>query len=371
MIEQLCHLAVHDGTKRPVALATLLRLALDGAREHWRETPYGELLLSRFTPETDSPVPASEPEEPDPESHFYAWRCSWRALQTDSAEEEVLWLERAIEAFAAIEGSPRDPGNDLGPFTMIAHLLDVPQLQRAAASVSRMTSWPDFERSYAWAALAERFAELGELDAADSCVRAIGEADVKAIAAGCVAGERARRGHAPLATPLLPLPRYLDGITRRLQAPQQVHVETVWTWLANAPADEHALRALWPWVAFGASERWLALVVRASDEGQSCIDLLFQLATVSADPRVGERAARDALASDEPSQWLDELYEARQAFTLAAWRGSLASMLAAAARTPTVRTLGALARTQQLALLLDYAGVAPAIVLDVLLARDE
>jgi hypothetical protein len=282
-----------------------------------------------------------------------------------------MWLDRAIDAFAAIVDAPRDPGNDLGPFTLIAQLLDEPQLRRAADILSAMTSWPHYERSHAWAALAERFAELGELDAADDCVGNVEAVDIKAIAAGCVAGERARRGHAPLTTPLLPLPQYLDGITRRLVAPQDEHVQAVWAWLTAASADEHALRALWPWFAFGASERWLSFMGRLDSASPCCTDMLFELAAVSRDPRAAERAVHSALADDEPATWLDELYEARHAFTFAAWRSALVQVLAAAAGVPTVHTLGTLARTRQLALLLEHAGVAPVVALDVLRGHSD
>lgn len=190
---------------RATAIGDALRAALGSqltrARALFRPGPYALELRRRLAGVPldeggdddldEGPAPDSDPRDP-----FLPWTLGDRACEAADDARPAL-LDASIAAFDAIALRPIDPGNDLGPFTRIAHLLDEPQVRRALAVTDRMAGadW-GVELDHARAYLLARLAELGAIAEAEALLPTIARRSIRAWARGHVLGSRVACGRA-------------------------------------------------------------------------------------------------------------------------------------------------------------------------------
>lgn len=329
--------------RRADAVASTLRaaLGLELTRERTllRPGPYLLELQRRLAgpaddvPDADDPDPVAA--DPDPSDPFLPWTLGDHARDASGRERERL-LDASIAAFDAIALRPIDPGNDLGPFTRIAALMDESQARRALAVIARMTGagWGPSELDHARAYLFARLAELGRIDEAESLLHTITDRSTRAYAHGRVFGHRIAHGReCPLPTdlPADPLRAFLCGLTEALPDPPEPLVLTCLD-LVHAPMEILLL-----WSAVGPLAAWSA-ALRDHCRGDVRIGARLDLAASRLDdpgaPELVRAALDELLAASDPGRWIDELLVVRPHLTHADAVAVFTAWMTRAAQSP-------------------------------------
>jgi hypothetical protein len=287
---------------------------------------------------------------PDPSDPFRAWHLSDLARSTPEPEREAL-VDAATDAFAAIALAPIDPGNDLGPFTAMAHVMNERQVRRAVDICETMggADW-GLELSYARAYLYSRLAALGRVAEAEALLPRIADPPVRAFARGQVLGHRVAHGlpwtfEAEHSTPR-ELSEYLSGLAHAFEdagrpPPEALLRESIECARAQ-PEGERRLTAILPlasaWCDLGPFAAWLS-ALEGCGGGATHVNLLFEVAARRAREPEAAGAVRDALdraarLGANPARWLDDLYEAREAASLADAIALFVDAMTYAARGP-------------------------------------
>jgi hypothetical protein len=318
----------------------------------------------------DAPGPPSLPRPDDP---LRAWRLSWRAKAADGPERAAL-LDAALEAFDAIALEPVDVGNDLGPFTAIARLLDEARTRRALAICDKMAraDW-GHELSAARAYLCGRLAALGHVGEAEALAARIDDGAHRGYARGLAFGLRAaREGRWSLEGVVLTADEargwfqgLVDGREGPAAPPPASFVRACVARAAALPDGAARAAALLPlghaWCELGPADEWLA-AIGACDEERARVHLWLGLGARRAGEPAAARAAAlavEALASGRhgsPGDWLDDACAMRASLPRADFAAFFVSVARQAALGRGASLLGGLERVDDLTGLLRWLG---------------
>ncbi len=390
---------------RAAAIGRLFRgaLVLELVRRRKRfvveDWPYARELRARVlgaSEDSDDDDDDDEREEPpwralpDPTDPFIAWTLGELAEGAPEPERASL-VRRAIDAFDAIALSPISPGNDLGPFTQMAHLMNADEVRRALTVTERMAgadwsftgdygSHEDLSRARQY--LVARLAGLGLLDEAESLLPTITDGASRAEALGRMRGHRIVQGsswQSPLCEPLFQDgKRFLDllrGLTRVLELPAHPPPEAL---LADCIAHVHAepdeetrtsaVILMEDWFPAGSPERWFSAIcasIPATDWLH--VDALFRLSVVAQTSPVGPRVVQTAIArmlarvEGDHVRWLDGIYAVRDVLPFREVLALFATALITTARASRALLLQELHVIHDLEALLSWLGGEPSL----------
>jgi hypothetical protein len=278
-----------------------------------------------------------------PFNAFTAWRLGELAEKLPANERAAI-VDRAIDEFDRIALTPIDPGNDNGPFTAMAHLLDASQARRALAIVDRMSTvdWIT-GTAYARESLAIRLAELGHLDEADAIVATLSDAATRGGALGTILGNRLAANEALTWRECVGAMErdascsdpewahdFFCSLCKVLEPPEHSPREDVIEGclsLATSVGDGDCLECLVNgWHSIGPAERWIDAIHRLTP-GTDRIEMQLAMAQHLA-PRDRPAARRllveameaiAALPGSDPHPWMSDVYALRPVLAEGEW----------------------------------------------------